>query len=167
MKLLAIAFTVVALSLSSAAAFAQDKNQSKCIDATDVKTADAGFKSVGVRRPKIDQVKTGDVMSVEVQEAMNLARIDEGDKNKIDGVQICGKDTVLYKARVVEDGAFHATEISLPETAKNVSITSCSGATKQCWSGTFDGNFEKWVTLTPGKKVTDSKSVELRGNYKD
>ena len=161
MKYLAsAAVLVLATALTTGTANAQTKPP--CSDPVQATPAGGGFKFVGVRRPAIAQVKTGDAISIEVSLAPDLARTDTGqEQKKIISVWKCSDRVIAYKAFVEQVGDFHATELPLPETATDVTFKSCSAATKECWIGKFAGDFNKWVTLAPSAKP----DVKVRGKY--
>jgi hypothetical protein len=144
MKAILAALALVVVSLSSASAQAPVR-EIKC-DPVQASPADGGYKLVEVRRPKVD-AQFG-VMSIQVAEDTSLARIDVPDTGNTPWVQTVSQcnaaDThyqVVYRVAVIHRDDFDVASIPLPETAKDVSIKSCSAKTKTCWTAVFNGDF--------------------------
>ncbi|MBV9159581.1 MAG: hypothetical protein JO019_03240, partial [Candidatus Kaiserbacteria bacterium] len=128
-----------------------------------------GFKMIGVRRPAIGP-KVAD-MRVDVYQSADLARVDTADANaQVISLESCG-DFVRYQVLVsrvpdADDATklWDVAEVPVPANAKDVKIASGSITVQKYWAGSFDGNFEKGVTLTEQTMpVTPNRTAK---NYK-
>jgi hypothetical protein len=168
-----ISTTILAAALALAStvsiASAQGQKAMECVK-VDAKPADAGYQTVGIRRPKVEvEGQRITDMLLQIALPVGAARTDAAsDDPKILEIADCSKNSAGFttgmKVRVVNDGDWDETEIVLPETTKaGTKFQSCSAAAKTCFVGTFDA-FDKGVTLQAG--AATKGAATLKGGYK-
>lgn len=157
--ILALAVLVSAAAFSGSASAQQNCEQIKA------NPADAGFNWVGIRRPAVKgpEGQAMRSMIIEIQAPAAIARIDAPNGNVM-AVYACG-NTVRYQVKVLEQDGFHVAELPLPSTTKAVKILSCSKTESACYTGTFEGDFTKGITLVK-MQAANNAPLPKKGDYK-
>lgn len=180
MRIITILCMLAFFVLNSASAHAQAAAGCQPIDRSQVETvvnSNANkFKFIGIRRPAV-QAQGGEIAWITIRaqssELSDFGRYDDNTSNEGKVVELasCPGKVIQYKLLVVpmkdaQGANWHVTEIPLPEGMKSVSFQSCSAAAQKCFSGKFEGDDSKYVTLTEDQPVPSQvQATKMRKQY--
>lgn len=143
----------------------QAQAQAPQCDPIQVTPADGGYQMIGIRRPITMTPKPITDILVEAKMSSSAARTD-GPDGFVLAVSKCGDNVTRFQVKVTVVGDHHVAEIPVPGDLKSLEIRSCSGAAQKCYTGTYDGDPNKGVTLAPATTQANTTPPKPRGNYR-